>query len=571
MKLIYKTIEENNRGMYIYYPQGPVHSAFKRCSITILQEADEEASILKLLNETGLTELADQQQLILAFPIPVNQHWNADWGGVIDDVSAFPVFQNAMLNPSNQPLEFLPNGVPTHETMLNTWHVMNDARYLIGIESGADLACTLAACCPENIAAVLCVHGKLNEEAQKRAVLAPIPISLVNCTKQTLDYFVTANAAELLEDNGDRIIYKNRSNPLQCVVDSLGSRELTSELVRKVWDKMFREVRRCNSAPFGDCETRMDRVKAGFEFFLEDNRLEENKNTAHTWFTHVPSSVKEKPEKKVPLLMFFHGGSDNPEEAAEMSKFHELGEKEGFITVYPWGTNRTQWNCNMLDDEADDVSFAISLIRYMIANYPVDETRIYLSGFSNGAAQAQVVAMTHPELIAAICHIDSNWPGERVGVTDIQYEAITPFYLAIEKKKNFDYRMPVWYIYGSREPSYPVYRGCTQQNQYDFWKKYNNIEVLPTPERENPHPCGCGVPGQKYERLLPSRRHPLHAYDVQRFYSRDEEPVNYYNYVAMLGKGHDIAEMDAALGWEYVKQFSRLSDGNVIILKEEKK
>jgi hypothetical protein len=58
MKLIYKTIEEYRRGMYLYYPQGSIHSAFKRCSITILQEADDEASVLKLLNETRLTELA---------------------------------------------------------------------------------------------------------------------------------------------------------------------------------------------------------------------------------------------------------------------------------------------------------------------------------------------------------------------------------------------------------------------------------------------------------------------------------------------------------------------------------
>lgn len=570
MKLVYKTIEENNRGMYLYYPQGPIHNAFKRCSITILQEADDEASVLKLLNETGLSELADQQQLILAFPNPVNKHWNADLNSVIDDVSAFHAFQTAMLNPSDKPLEFLPNGVPTHDTMLNTWHVMNDARYLIGIGSGADLACTLAACCPDNIAAALCINGKLSEEAQKHAVHAPIPVSLVNCSKTTLDYFVAANAAELFDDNENRKIYKNRKNPLQCVVSTLESGELTGELVRKVWDRMFREVRRSNSSPFGDCEPRMDWKDAGFEFFLEDYRLEEEIKTAHSWFTHVPTSVKENPEKKVPLLMFFHGGSDNPAEAAEMCKFHELGEKEGFITVYPWGTNRTQWNCNMLENEADDVGFAISLIQYVLANYPVDETRIYLSGFSNGAAQAQVVAMTHPELIAAICHIDANWPGDRVGVTEVRYEKVTPFYLAMEKKKHFDYRMPVWYIYGSKEPSYPVYRGCTQQHQYDFWKKYNNIEVLPTPERENPHPCGCGVPGQKYEYLVPSKRHPQHAYDVQRFYSRDEEPVNYYNYVAMLGKGHDIAEMDAALGWAYVKQFYRLPDGNVKILKEEK-
>ena len=50
----------------------------------------------------------------------------------------------------------------------------------------------------------------------------------------------------------------------------------------------------------------------------------------------MPDSVKSMPEgTKVPLMLFFHGGSDNPEEAAEMAGFHEIGEREGFITVYP--------------------------------------------------------------------------------------------------------------------------------------------------------------------------------------------------------------------------------------------
>jgi hypothetical protein len=264
--------------------------------------------------------------------------------------------------------------------------------------------------------------------------------------------------------------------------------------------------------------------------------------------------------------MFFHGGSDNPAEAAEMSKFHELGEKEGFITVYPWGTNKTSWNCDMAEDEEDDVGFTVSLINYMIEHYPVDKSRIYLSGFSNGAAHAQAVAMTHPELIAAICHIDSNWPGKRLGVSEFNYEEHRPFRLAIEKKKSFDYRMPVWYTYGNREPSYPVYRGCSQQHQYDFWKKYNNIEIQSTPELDNPHPCGCGVPGQKYELLKPSLRHPHHEYDVHRFYSMDDKPINLYNYVLMRDKGHDIADMDPALGWTYVKQFRRLPDGKIEII-----
>ena len=52
-----------------------------------------------------------------------------------------------------------------------------------------------------------------------------------------------------------------------------------------------------------------------------------------------------------------------------MSRFHELGEKEGFITVYPWGTDRTQWNSFLAPDGADDIGYTVALIQYMKEHY----------------------------------------------------------------------------------------------------------------------------------------------------------------------------------------------------------
>ena len=51
----------------------------------------------------------------------------------------------------------------------------------------------------------------------------------------------------------------------------------------------------------------------------------------HTWLVHVPKSVKAG--DKVPLVMFYHGGSDNPSEAADMAKLHELGRKEKSVLL----------------------------------------------------------------------------------------------------------------------------------------------------------------------------------------------------------------------------------------------
>lgn len=567
MGLVYKELKDIGRSMYLYFPDQERRTAFKRSLITVLRDGADEASVRELLEEQGMRELAEEKEAILAFPNPVRGGWNYGLEEGEDDLAAFQRFQDACSRETEEPLKCHPSGIPTHEAMMSVWHPMNDTRYLIGLGSGASMACTLAACTARNIAGILSVGGHLCEAARRKALWAPMAAYLVDCSREALNYFRIVNEASPAGEEGEAAVYCDKRNPARRILQEKGGRG-TGELIADAWKLLFSRVRRPDTDAYGDMEPRMDFQGAGFEIFLEDTRLEEPVRTPHTWFTSVPRQVKEHPERKVPLLMFFHGASDNPAEAAEMSKFHELGEREGFITVYPWGTNRTQWNSSLEDPEAaDDVGFAMALIDYMIARYPVDPRRVYLSGFSNGAAHAQVVALLHPDRIAAICHIDSNWPGKRVGPSEVDYQDVVPFRLAMEKKKEYDYLMPVWYTYGTREPSYPVYAKSTQQYQYDFWKAYNHIAVEETPPAEDPDVCGCGVPGQVQERIRPSDRHPGHYYDVQRFYTADERRLNLYNYVIVHEKGHDIAQMDPVLGWEYVKQFRRNPDGSLEIVQ----
>ena len=65
------------------------------------------------------------------------------------------------------------------------------------------------------------------------------------------------------------------------------------------------------------------------------------------------------------------------------------------------------------------------------------------------------------------------------------------------------------------------------------------------------------------EWVSPSQKHPEHWYEVNRFFSQDEIPLNLYNYVLMHDKGHDVAEMDPVLAWEYVRRFRRKADGSL--------
>ena len=560
MALYLKTFEKDGTRTYLFYPGEQNRTAFKRRSVTILMDEATEEAVRRLMAAWDLEALAFEKQLILCFPVAPDGGWGK---APYDECRrVFDTCQMGMGKPDDKPLPRNSFGIPTTEAMLATWHPMNDTKYLIGIGEGASFALTLAMTAPANIAAVLAEGGA--PRPLNRAE-SPVPVCLVNPDKKVEAYFRRVNGVDRVEERAGFTVVSSARNPLQMTLLPLRKDRIDAGLLRGVVENLFLPVRRPNTSVNGDVEPSMRLEDVGFEYFLDDTRLGDGK--AHTWFTYVPKTAK-KPETGWPLVMFYHGGSDNPAEAAEMSKLHELGEREGFITVYPWGTDRCGWNSAMNPDQEDDALFCGLLIDYMLEHYPIDRERVYVTGFSNGAAMAQTVALLHPEKIAGLFHIDSNWPGKYGGYQAVTEQDITPFRLGFERKKEYDYRMPVWYTYGSREISFPVFRDSTQQNQYDLWKKYNHIAVKPTPALGEANPSGCGAEGDETEVIHPAQRHPEHWYQALRFYTDDAERLNLYNFVIMHDKGHDIAQMDAELGWRYVRSFRRKADGSLEIDKE---
>lgn len=54
MGLVYKKLEKIGRSMYLYFPEQERRTAFKRCSITILRDGEDEASVRYFLDELGM-------------------------------------------------------------------------------------------------------------------------------------------------------------------------------------------------------------------------------------------------------------------------------------------------------------------------------------------------------------------------------------------------------------------------------------------------------------------------------------------------------------------------------------
>ena len=121
--------------------------------------------------------------------------------------------------------------------------------------------------------------------------------------------------------------------------------------------------------------------------------------------------------------------------------------------------------------------------------------------------------------------------------------------------------MPVMYFYGTRESEYPIRSGCNQELQYNFWKEFNNIPIKKTVDSMEPD--AVGVLGDDFHELFPCAEHPEHKFTRHLFYSNDEGWKDYYNFILMHGKAHEVHPAEREMGWEYVSRFSRNPDGSL--------
>lgn len=122
-----------------------------------------------------------------------------------------------------------------------------------------------------------------------------------------------------------------------------------------------------------------------------------------------------KDAKRVPLVLVLHGGGGNAASAEQMTGFTEKARKEGFIVVYPDGTGRLAtalltWNAghccgHAMNQNIDDVGFIRALIDELVRTYPVDPSRIYATGMSNGGMMTHRLGIELSNRLAAIAPV----------------------------------------------------------------------------------------------------------------------------------------------------------------------
>ena len=223
-----------------------------------------------------------------------------------------------------------------------------------------------------------------------------------------------------------------------------------------------------------------------------------------TYNIHLPKNYKSN--SYYPLILGFHGGQQVATSSqgwklfAYQSKLSEKADSADFIVVYPEGmvlNKNRSWNAGnccppAMNLNIDDIGFIDNLLDKLFSNYPIDTTRVYATGSSNGGMLCYRLACELSNRFAAIA---SN--------------ACSQMYFPCNPSN----RIPIISFHSKIDPIVPINGGMggaipltttyfpSQDSILNLWSTKNNCQTRDTIINGNGndydyikiHNCSCNV------------------------------------------------------------------------------
>jgi poly(hydroxyalkanoate) depolymerase family esterase len=128
-----------------------------------------------------------------------------------------------------------------------------------------------------------------------------------------------------------------------------------------------------------------------------------------TYWLYLPERMPDMVARHGwPLIIMLHGCQQSATQFAQGTRMNQLAEDKGYAVLYPQQLASVQaqrcwrWYDRATQEGGGETIVLAALIRQVCEQHAIDRRRIYACGLSAGAGMAAVLALNHPELIAAV-------------------------------------------------------------------------------------------------------------------------------------------------------------------------
>ena len=270
------------------------------------------------------------------------------------------------------------------------------------------------------------------------------------------------------------------------------------------------------------------------------------------WYiTLTPENAYGMPPKSLPLLLVMK----EPRTACPISTQTAFQFYYDFIEICARGEYMMVFFA--LETPEDNDRVLPGIVEELLRNYPVDPTRVYLTGQSHNGYYALEFYRRHPKMIAAAATL-CDPVGLQVGAVIDYYKSKAPEIVASFREYDF----PLIDINGNLENSYRKSDRTPEkvdddifyfQNRLAAWKlpPKSREEILAAQESGDYATRMNGVPADKTEvRYMMGMEVYLSDY-------RNENGKWYFRYASLENTPHMIMPQMAELSWEYIRRFAR--------------
>ncbi len=243
---------------------------------------------------------------------------------------------------------------------------------------------------------------------------------------------------------------------------------------------------------------------------------------------------KARDKGPLPTVLLFHGGGDSALYFPFESGWYRIAAKYGLLLI----SVENHTNCT--------ASETMDLLQILKNKYPIDEKRLYASGFSMGGCKSWDLLQEYPEAFAALAPMDATF---EVG--------LNVFGNPMKGELNRTHPVPLFYAGGEESPlpELPFQaEKCVDRIRYVF--DVNRLKQKYTAvfeEKDSWDEPIWGITGDRVEKREDTARNSV----LTIHYFEDETGKTTTALASISNQGHDCRPHTCEAAWQFMSRFTR--------------